>query len=166
MRLLLLWSFLSLGTLYAQELTTQLSSQELLSGHYLTAEITLKNLDGELSPPDLSDFEIVGGPNESRQVQIVNGDMTQSKTYTYYLRPLREGTVYFPPVTVESEGEFYETEALEITVLPNPEGLPQPSARQRSASPFNDFFSTPNEVRPRPRVPNDRRKRKRKIYRI
>ena len=166
MRFLFLLFVFNFQFLHAQELTTELSSREVLSGHYFTAEIILKDLDGEVSPPDFGEFEIVGGPNQSRQVQIVNGDMSQTTTYTYYLRPRREGSVYFPPVTVESDGKFYETEPLEITVLPNPENRPQPSDRRESLDPFEGFFNTPNDMRPRADKPARSQRRKRKIYRI
>src|SRR6476620_8032941 len=54
---------------------------------------TLENANGNnLHPPSISDFQVLSGPNTSTSMQWVNGNVTQSVTYNYILRPKNQGT--------------------------------------------------------------------------
>ncbi|MEI7802235.1 MAG: BatD family protein, partial [Bacteroidota bacterium] len=53
-----------------------------------------------LSLPSLNDFQLLGGPSTSTSVQIINGDMSQSESYTYVLRPKKQGTFKIPGTTI------------------------------------------------------------------
>ena len=41
--------------------------------------------------PDLGDFYILSGPNESSSYQFINGAMSASKTFTFTLQPKKAG---------------------------------------------------------------------------
>ncbi len=67
-------------------------------------------IEGEKSASDFNwspgdDLELLWGPQTgtSSSISIVNGKRTTSKTssYTYLLRPIREGTAVIPPATAE-----------------------------------------------------------------
>ena len=50
--------------------------------------ITLENANGSnLRPPAMNDFQVLSGPNQSTSMQWVNGNVSQSITYSYILKP-------------------------------------------------------------------------------
>lgn len=63
----------------------------------------------------------LAGPSQStsRQVSVVNGQMTSSNTvkYTYVLMAENEGTFTIPEATIEVGGETYKSNALTVKVL-------------------------------------------------
>lgn len=99
---------------------------------------------GNFNAPTFENFNIVSGPNTSTSMSFMNGRMSQSVAYTYYLEPKDIGNYYIQPASIETSEEVLETVPLEIMVVPNPDGIKQnPQQRQRSNSLFDDFFSQP-----------------------
>ncbi len=49
------------------------------------------------TPPDLSEFDLFGGPNQSSSVQMINGSFTQSMTYYYVLAARKKGKFKIGP---------------------------------------------------------------------
>jgi hypothetical protein len=45
-----------------------------------------------LKLPNLNDFNVLSGPNTSQSVQWINGNVSQTSTYSYILQPKKEGT--------------------------------------------------------------------------
>lgn len=123
--------------LNAQSLRHQVSNDSILLGNYFIYEIELTNVGGDITPPNLQSFEIVSGPNVSTSMSIINGDMTQSKTMSWSLRPIDLGQYFLEPIFVEDGDEYYEADAIEINVFPNPDGIIE-NPRQNT---MDDFFN-------------------------
>ena len=66
--------------------------------------------------PGFEDFRILGGPNVSTSVQIVNGSMSSSKSYSVILLPRKAGTFNIPPVTITHKGKTYQSNAIRLVV--------------------------------------------------
>ena len=50
------------------------------------------NQNGDnFSPPKFENFQIIGGPNQSIKTSYVNVERNFSKTYSYFLKPLKKG---------------------------------------------------------------------------
>ena len=80
------------------------------------------NGDGtNFEAPNFTNFEIVGGPfsSSSSSVQIVNGSVTKSNTHTYsfYLRAIKEGTFTIPAATITVDKRRVKSSTTEIEVL-------------------------------------------------
>lgn len=151
-------------TSIAQEgqFSVAVSTDSLLMGNALEVTFSLKNVKGEqFEAPTFEGFEIVGGPNQSSSFQMVNGDVTQEMSYTYYLQPLDEGTFFIPPASIKTETGYLETQPLEVVVYPNPDGIIQEPNKPRSDFHFFDFPRT-KQVPPATQKP----KKKRKIYKL
>ena len=135
---------LSLG-LQAQDarFTVEISTDSILMGNYFEVKFTLENASGNnFSAPDFMDFNIIGGPNTSSSMSFMNGEMTQSISYTYYLEPKDIGSYYIQPASIETGGDILETIPMEVMVVPNPEGLKQmPRQREQRHSFFDDFWN-------------------------
>ncbi len=57
----------------------------------LTITVEGSGAPDEIPLPALTNLEVVGGPYQSTQVSIVNGRMSQSRSYTYALQPRASG---------------------------------------------------------------------------
>lgn len=158
-------SILGLYSTNAQDVkfTVEVSTDSILFGNYLQVSFSIENGNAKnFVAPDFQGFNIVGGPNQSSSMSMINGVTSQSMSYSYYLEPQEEGQLFIEPANVEIDGNILETEPVEIKIVPNPEGIIQKPNRQRSQS-FDSFFGNPflpkQEQKKKP-------KKKRKIYKI
>jgi hypothetical protein len=75
------------------------------------------NQDGDnFNPPSFEGFRVVGGPNQAISNSYINGKRSYSKTYSYYLTPLRKGKVTIGQATIQIDGETYKTTAVAVEV--------------------------------------------------
>ncbi len=72
-----------------------------------------------VQPPDLAidgfDAQYLG---PSTQISVINGQMSSSISHTYVLTPKKEGTFTIGPIAVHVDGKAYQTQPIEIQVLP------------------------------------------------
>lgn len=154
--------------------TVSISSDSVLLGHYFSVTFTLENGNGRnFTPPEFApDFEVVGGPSTSTSMSIVNGDMTQSTSYTYYLRPRETGHYFVHAASIEAGKTTLETEPVEVLVAPNPGGIPQPPLNRRRESFGMDpgeFWGFPGfepPATPRTPQPDSSQQKKRKVVKM
>ncbi len=92
---------------------------------------------GAFVPPPFADFDIVNGPNLASSIRMVNGHVSQSQVWSYVLSPRSEGLFYIGPASVRCAGQVYETDPVEVWVLPNPDGIRQPLTPDH---PFGEWF--------------------------
>lgn len=138
---------LSLAAQEEARFTAQVDKETVLMGHYVEVKFTLEGApSGHFSAPDLSDFHVLSGPNQSSVMQIVNGTVSQSTTYTYYLEPKDIGNYYIPPATVDLGDRILETQPIDLVVVPNPENIPQESPHSQPTRP--DLFAPWGEQMP------------------
>ncbi|WP_235297281.1 BatD family protein [Portibacter marinus] len=104
-------------------ITAMVASDTILEGNSFEFKIVIRNLKGDFTPPSFSDFDIVGGPNLSTNMQFINGNMFRESTYTYYLKARQVGEHYIEESYLEIEGENIETEAIPVYILDNPEQI-------------------------------------------
>ncbi|MGA0011785.1 MAG: BatD family protein [Flavobacteriaceae bacterium] len=75
------------------------------------------NKDGDLfEPPAFSDFEVLMGPSQSTSSSWINGKRSFSRSYTYVLKPKRQGTLSIKPAYITIGGERYATEEKQVEV--------------------------------------------------
>lgn len=91
----------------------------------------------ELRIPEISDFEIVAGPFQSKNssTQIINGSITHSTSlrFTYTLLPKKEGTFTIPAATIMVDKQKYSSNTLTIKVLPADEEVAPSNNRSNTA---------------------------------
>ena len=132
-------------SLFAQKFTVTVSTDSILFGNYFEVKFTLEDANGgNFNAPTFENFNIISGPNTSTSMSFMNGTMSQSVAYTYYLEPKEIGSYYIQPASIETNETVLETLPLEVLVVPNPDGIRQhPQQRQGSNSLFDDFFGQP-----------------------
>jgi hypothetical protein len=83
--------------------------------------------------PPLKGMLILSGPNSSTSVQIINGKMSQSKSYSYILQAQQPGKVTIAPATVEVNGQSVASNKIDIEVTKageKPTQQNQPTSRK------------------------------------
>lgn len=66
--------------------------------------------------PDLGKFLVLSGPNQSTSMQIINGSVSSSQTYSYVLQPREAGRFSIGAATIDVGGTEHRSNAVEITV--------------------------------------------------
>lgn len=92
------------------------SKNELGINERLRVEFTM-NTDGDnFQPPSFDGFRVVAGPNQSVSNMFVNGKRSFSKSYTYFLTPLKKGTTNIGQASIEIDGNIYKTSPVKVVV--------------------------------------------------
>lgn len=93
--------------------------------------ITIEGTGGPdaVAVPALTNLQVAGGPYSSTQVSIINGRMSQSRTFTWVLKPRAVGKAQVGAVSAGGQ----TAPAIPIEVVA---GRVKPSAPARPASPF------------------------------
>jgi len=73
--------------------------------------------DGDnFTPPEFENFRIVAGPSQSIKNSWINGKKSYSKTYTYFLSPVKKGNFKIGQASIQVGDEIYKTMALKLVV--------------------------------------------------
>ncbi|MDO6759937.1 BatD family protein [Tamlana sp. 2_MG-2023] len=99
------------------EFVMKTSKQKLGINERLRVDFEM-NQDGDnFTPPDFSNFTVVGGPNQSVSNSWINGKRTYKKTYSYFLAPKKRGTFTISQASIVIEGNTYKTtpKSIEVT---------------------------------------------------
>jgi hypothetical protein len=108
-----------------------------------------------IAMPPLTNLTVVGGPYQSTQVSIVNGRMTQTRSWTYALQPQAEGPAEIGPVTAgEETAPAIRIEVVAGSIRPQgPARRADPFGRDPfGTDPFEDFFGRRRRPRAEPKV--------------
>lgn len=114
------------ATIWAQapKFSVSVSSDTVLLGNYFELKFTVENAGvTAFDPPSLHEFHLIGGPNTATSMSIVNGKVSQSATYTYYLQPVDIGVFTIRPAYLTAGDAAMETPPIDIIVVPNPDGI-------------------------------------------
>ena len=111
--------FLLSFQLTAQKFTAQTSRNQLAVGELFQISFTLNASGSNFKAPNLSDFDVYSGPNQSTSMQIINGNMSQSISLSYMLSPKREGRFTIAPASIVVNGNKIESNSIAIEVKGN-----------------------------------------------
>ena len=116
--------FCSAGALFAGELSVaaQVDKTEVALTEPLTFAVTIAGVLKETPKVELTSFDgfQVLATGQSNQIQLQQGGSRMTLTLTYTLAPTQPGVHTLGPVKVEYEGQVYETQPVEVRVLPGP----------------------------------------------
>ena len=80
-----------------------------------------------LKAPDFNQFVVLSGPNQSTNMQWINGQMSASIAYTYILNAPQAGKFTIGSATIEYKGKALKSSAIQIEVT---QGKPKPQQKQ------------------------------------
>jgi hypothetical protein len=121
--ILLFLSFVSV-MLFGQKgvsFTASTNASKVVKGGVFEVIFSIKNASGsDFTPPRFSGIDVIGGPNLQSSRTIINGEVSQSTNYGYYLRASKTGTVTIDAATIKVDGKVLKTKPLKIEVANAP----------------------------------------------
>lgn len=94
----------------------KVSRDELGINERLRVDFEMNDDGDNFKPPSFSDFTVVGGPNQKVSQSFLNGKMSFSKTYSFYLQPKKRGKLEIGQAEVEIENTIYKTSPITVNV--------------------------------------------------
>lgn len=124
---------------WAADITFKASApQAVVVNENFRLSYTVNAEASDLRIPELADFEILSGPNSatSYSTQMINGKVLSETTFTftYILRPKKEGTFNILPASIKVKGATYSSNALVVKVLPADEAGEANAQNDRASS--------------------------------
>ena len=123
--------------LLAQDVSITASAPNVVRvGEQFRLNYVINANPSSFSAPEISDFYVLSGPNQStsHSIQIINGRRTSSVTitYSYYLQATGEGNFTIPAATAVVNNQTYTSNTVEIEVIAGekPATTPRPSTSQ------------------------------------
>jgi hypothetical protein len=80
--------------------------------------------------PDLGNFRMMSGPNQSSSMQFINGAVSSSVSYSYVLAPKEIGKFTIGSASIDVGGKTYHSNPISLEVV---KGSPKP--KQQAAAP-------------------------------
>lgn len=135
--LMLLFLGVSPLWLQGQSFTVSPTSVNISTDESFTITYTLQNASlQDFQAPGLGDFHLMGGPNRSQSMQIINGSMSSSTSISYILRPKKAGTFTIASAIATSDKrKTYRAKKVTVQVSKGSVPTPNvaPSTRPNSA---------------------------------
>ncbi len=101
----------------AQGFSAQVSSKRVQVGTPFELAFTIAVQASNFTPPNLGEFDIVSGPNQSSSVQIINGAMSQQVVISYGLVPKKEGKITIGAATIQSGNQKITSNPIVVEVV-------------------------------------------------
>lgn len=103
----------------AQNITFKLEVDKdtVSTGEYITVTYYLEGARGEFIAPSFDNMYLVGGPNYSSEINIIQGEMNQKFSYSYIFQMIEPGNFTIPAATVRIESDEYVSPSTSIYVM-------------------------------------------------
>lgn len=107
--------------LFAQRFFSTVNENRIADNERLQVTFTFEGKDvnklKNFSPPSFKDFRIFSGPNQSTSMQIINGVVSASLSYSYLLLPNTTGTFSIGSASINYDGENFKTDPISVSVV-------------------------------------------------
>jgi len=135
--IMMLFSFFTLSQRsFAQKLVAQVSKNKVVTGEVFQISFTVNGNMSGFKPPSFSDFDVFSGPNQSTSMQIANGNMSQTISYSYMIAARKEGKFTIGAASCVINGAKSESSPIAIEVA---KGNPQQQhQQQQNQNPFGN----------------------------
>lgn len=133
----------SINTAYAQTpfLAATANKSTIGLNEQLQITYTFNGAGRSFHGPDLRDFNILSGPNQSSNMQYINGQFSQSISFTYYLQARKEGNYKIGPASIEAEGKRIASNVVQIVVVKGAAQQQQKAAEEESILSSKNIFA-------------------------
>ncbi|MBU1101454.1 MAG: BatD family protein [Bacteroidetes bacterium] len=106
---------------FAQEFTSSVDKSKVGENETFQVYFTFKgqNTNGlrNFSAPSFTGFRVLSGPNQSTSMQYINGAMSSSVTYSFYLQGSEIGKYTIEAASIEYNGTRITTEPIVVEVV-------------------------------------------------
>ena len=123
----------------AQKLTAQVSKNKVYVGEVFQVSFTANGNMSGFKAPNMPDFDVYSGPNQSTSVQIVNGNMSQTISYSYMIAARKDGKYTIGAASASVNNAKTESNPITIEVIKG--SAPQNQRQQQQQNdPFASLF--------------------------
>ena len=109
-----------------EKFTASTSATTVGNGEQFQITYSLNASGKGFKAPTFTDFDVIVGPSQSQQMQIVNGAVSQTISFTYVLQAKKEGVFKIAPAEIYVGSNKLSSNQISITVN---KGNPQPQAQ-------------------------------------
>lgn len=106
---------------YAQKFYASVDKNKVGLNEQFEISFTFEGKDinslNNFTPPAFTNFLALSGPNQSTNMQIINGNVSASRTYSYYLQPRSIGKYSIGSASIQFDGGTFKTQPLTIEVV-------------------------------------------------
>jgi len=106
---------------YAQKFYASVDKNKVGLNEQFEISFTFEGKDinslNNFTPPAFTNFLALSGPNQSTSMQIINGNVSASRTYSYYLQPRSIGKYSIGSGSIQFDGGTFKTQPLTIEVV-------------------------------------------------
>jgi hypothetical protein len=128
--------FLFVSLLQAQSFVATVDNNKVSENDRFELRFTFegKNLNAlkNFNPPNLKEFRVLSGPNQSTSMQIINGISSSSLTLSYILMPNTTGAYTIGSASIQYEEKTYTTDPIKVTIVKGSQKPKDDSGKQIS----------------------------------
>lgn len=99
-----------------QTFTAALNRKTVPVGDVFQISFTINTNASNFKAPDFRDFDVYSGPNQSSQMSVINGQMSQSISLSYYLAAKKEGKFTIGSASITAGGKTLQSNPVTIEV--------------------------------------------------
>jgi len=107
--------------LYAQKFEASVNKTTVGQNERFQVDFTMNNADANqvngFRGPVFKDFRVLNGPQTQTSIQIINGKVSGSKTFTYNLMPRELGEFTIGTAQINYQGKQYQSKPIKIKVV-------------------------------------------------
>lgn len=135
---------LTFSTAWAQEIKFQasVSKNPVAVGEAFRLTFTINAQTNRISPPDLSKFDLVSGPNQSSNAQITNAGIIQNIQLSYVLMAKQEGKFLIGAASANIANGLVKSNEINLTV--KGKVAPQNQQQQQRQNPYQ-YYQQPQQ---------------------
>ena len=142
--MILLSSIYSLNVKADNPFVASASSTTVAIGEQIQITFELNGNGRNFQAPGFANFSVLSGPSQSSSMQIYNGSVSQTLSYTYIIQSTKEGVFKIGPAFIEASGQKFQSNVLTITVVKG-NNKPQAQAGNQQKSGGNETDATAME---------------------
>jgi len=103
--------------LFAQKLSAAVSKSRVTVGEAFQLQFSINASGSNFRIPQLNDFDVYSGPNQSTSMSYVNGVMSQSVTLSYILSAKKEGKLTIGAASITVNGATLQSNPITIEAI-------------------------------------------------
>ena len=92
------------------------SKERLGQNERLRLEFKMNKNGDDFSPPSFEEFQVIQGPSQQVSHSWMNGKSSFNKSYTYILKPIKQGKFTIGTASIVIDGKTYTSQPITIKV--------------------------------------------------
>ncbi len=103
---------------YSQTFRASVDRTILEIGDRLTVTYSTDGDGSNFRAPKFSDFKLLMGPSQSQNIQIINGKISRSLSFSFVLEAIKEGKFTIPSAKITIDGKEINSNTVQVQVMP------------------------------------------------